>query len=370
MPSKLFLRIDRGSIAASDLTAMTSASRITNVDVPEDCYQYGFESITLDHALLLLGENKSRFGFDLWHYLHSAHGLFGHIADGFVVMPNGSPDFKRRYSEDLGVAIGSLFLAHTIDLRLETVAQIPTNTRLDKHAKVPDFVGFDGTKRKRVYECKGTTAPDDVDKHRQKAKSQLADHHEANVTKFATVTYVPTSSKLIPPFIFVSDPPIPLPSLSLPIAAGLHLILVLEFAGLESAINPLREMLASWVKIEQSTADAEEISFRSRTDFQNQKQNFRSALTDAIERAGSIEIEGRRFAGIGRPAENQGQKIKVFTGVDADYANLLGNALANGDPESDFTLPQYQSEATMTGTQDGNYSRFSDGSLLHVFPTN
>lgn len=369
MPRKLFLRIDRGSIAGTDLSAMMSASQITNVDVPEDCFQYGFDSITLDHALLLLGENKSRFGFDLWHYLHSAHGLFGHIADGFVVMPNGSPDFKRRYSEDLGVAIGSLFLAHTIDLRLETVAQIPTNARLDKHAKVPDFVGFDGTNRKRVYECKGTTAPDDVDKHRQKAKSQLADHHEANVTKFATVTYVPTSSKLIPPFIFVSDPPIPLPRMSRAVVTGLHLVLTLEFSGLQSPVEPLRQMMASWVKLEQTLADGEGMNFRSRSDFQDQQRSFLATLTSAIDLADVIQMEQRRVAGVFRTAENQGRKIKAFTGVDVDHAIAVANALATIEPEATFQIPQYQTEATHTGRQDGTFSRFSDGTILYVYPT-
>ena len=368
MQSKLFVRIDRGSIARDDFAAMTSAHRITNVDVHEDCFQYGFDSITLDHALLLLGQNKSRFGFDLWPYLHSAHGLFGRIADGFVVMPSGSPDFKRRYSEDLGVAIGSLFLAHTIGVRLETVAQIPTNARLEKHAKVPDFIGFDGANLKRVFECKGTTAPDDVDKYRQKAKSQLADHHEANVTKFATVTYVPTSSKLIPPFIFVSDPPIPLPILSLPVATGLHFVLMLEYAGLEAAVEPLRGMLASWVKMEQLSADGDRISFELNADIEEQKQRFRSVLTNAVERAGSMEVKGRRFVGITRSAENQGKKVKVFMGVDADHAILLANTLAGSGSDAGGPLPQYQADATVTGVQDGNFSLLSDGSLLHVYP--
>lgn len=368
MPNKLFVRIDRGSIAAADLTAMTSASQVTSIDVPDDCFQFHFEPISLDHALLLLGDNNSRFGFDLWHYLHSAYGLFSRISDGFVVMPNGSPDFKRRYSEDLGVAIGSLFLANAIGLRLETVAQIPTTTRLDKHSKVPDFFGFDGDDHKRVYECKGTTAPDDVDKHRQKAKSQLADHIEASVTKFALVTYVPTTSKLIPPFIFVSDPPIPLPNLTLAVGVGLHLMLVLRFSGIESPVVPLRQMLAIWVKYEQSFAEGEEMSFGSDFDFQQHNRRFQSALTAAVGQADTFPIEGRSFVGIERIAENQGQKIKVFTGVDADYVLAIGESLADSGPKSAFVLPRYPVESTTTGTQEGTYSRFSDGSLLYVYP--
>lgn len=367
MPRKLFLRIDRGTIAADDGTAMSGSQHVTLVDLPEDCFQYTFESIALDHALLLLGENKSRFGFDLWHYVQSAHGLFGHISDGFVVMPNGSPDFKRRFSEDLGVAIGALFLAHTIELRLETVAQIPTNARLDKHAKIPDFVGFDLARRKRVFECKGTTAPDDVDKHRQKAKSQLAAHVEGNVTKFATVTYVPTSPKLIPPFIFVSDPPIPLPRLSLAVATGLHLLLALEFASVEAPVTQLRKMLSTWVKIDQSIADGEEVAAQLEDLLIAEKAGMLSAIQEGIEQVSEMQIDGRRIVGVDRIAENQGQKVKVFTGIDADHTIAVAQALASSDSETEVRGLSPM-KGTSTGSQDGTFSKFSDGTVLFVYP--
>src|SRR5882724_6212626 len=121
-------------IDSDGLLAIITASKITNVDVPDDCYQYGFKAFDLDHALLLFEVNKSRLGFDHWHYLQSAHSLLGQVPDGFVLIPTSSSDFKRRFSENPGVVIVSLFLAGTIGLRLETVAKIPTTTRLDKHA--------------------------------------------------------------------------------------------------------------------------------------------------------------------------------------------------------------------------------------------
>lgn len=368
MPSKLFLRIDRGTIAAADLAAMTSAPQVMSIDAPDDCFQFHFEPIVLDHALLLFGQNESRFGFDLSYYLHSAQGFFGRIADGFVVMPNGSPDFKRRFSEDLGVAIGSLFLAHSIGLRLETVAQIPTNARLDKHSKVPDFVGFDSTNQKRVYECKGTTSPDDVDKHRQKAKQQLADHNEANVSKFALVTYVPTTSKLIPPFIFVSDPPIPLPRVTEAVAAGLHLMLVLKFSGIDSLLEPLRQMLSTWVKHEQASDNGEEITWNMARDLRAEKEVFQSALMNSVEQSQTIEIEGRRFAGTERAVVDQGQQLRAFTGVDADHVVALGNALRQSGPKGGFTFPRYEAASGVIETQEGSYSRLSDGSLLYIYP--
>src|SRR5690348_4860951 len=106
MTRKLFLRLDQGTLTSQDFTSLVGAPCVTDIDPSDSYYQYTFETVALDHALLLFGINKSRFGFDLFHYLYSAQGFFGQTNEGMVVMPDSGPDFKRRYSEDLGVAIG------------------------------------------------------------------------------------------------------------------------------------------------------------------------------------------------------------------------------------------------------------------------
>lgn len=364
MDHSLFLRIDRDSVAAVDFQSMESASRVMRIHPEENCFLFFFERVRIDHAMLLFGGNESRFGFDLQHYLCSAQGLFRRIKEGFVVMPNGSPDFKRRFSEDLGVAIGAVFLADSLGLRLETVTQIPTNSRLDKHAKVPDFCGYDNANRKLVFECKGTTSSSDVDKHRQKAKSQLAAHTEANVSKFAIVTYVPTTSKLIPPCIFVSDPPIPSPRLSLAVATGLHLLRVLKFSGIESPIAPLRRMLSTWIKIDERISDGQEEEDAKREEFLKQKKQFKSAM-QSMDFPGRSTFRGREFVGTYRPIVINGQSVSVFTGFDLDHVTAVSDALVDGQPASDFVCPRYVSFFAF-GENFGEFSVFSDGSLLEV----
>jgi hypothetical protein len=369
MPRKLFLRLDRASLHADDRTAIAGCDSVAHVDEPEDCFQYSFDPTHLDHALLLLGENKSRFGFDLWHYLYSAQGFFGQTNDGFVLMPDSTPDFKRRFSEDLGVAIGSMFLVDTLSLKWETICQIPINRKLDKHGKTPDFIGFDTTGRKRVYECKGTTAPHDVDKHRQKAKSQLAEHKEANVTKFAMVTYVPTSARLIPPYLFVSDPPILLPTLTERLAAGLHYLLAFQFAGLDGIIEPLRSALALRYKIDASEAVGDVATWQDEQDLATQNSQLVAAANALSQQSGLVAFQGQQFAGTWREAEDQKRKLRAFTGVSTSHVIELASAVcAAPDPQRPFNTPSFSSLRT-ANADDQHFSLFSEGTLLLIEPS-
>ena len=366
MPRKLFLRLDRTTLLADDRKAIVGCDSVTHVDEPEDCFQYSFNPTDLDHALLLLGENKSRFGFDLWHYLHSAHGFFGQTNPGFVLMPESTPDFKRRFSEDLGVAIGSMLLVDSLSLRWETICQIPVNKKLDKHGKTPDFIGFDITGRKRVYECKGTTAPHDVDKHRQKAKSQLSEHKEANVTKFAMVTYVPTSARLIPPYLFVSDPPIPLKLLTEPLAAGLHCLLAFQFAGLDGMIGSLQSALSLRYKIDEMAASGEEPSWEDENELIILNAQCVAESNALSQQNDLLDFQGDRFAGTWREAEDQKRKLRVFTGVSTSHIIEVAQAISSAsDPQRPFHTPSLANPTTATDDNQ-HFSLFSDGTLLLI----
>ena len=367
MTRKLFLRLDRGSLTGDDMKAFASAPPVSEVDSDEDCFQYTFEPVVLDHVLLLLGENKSRFGFDLWHYIHSAHGFFRQTSDGFVVMPDSTPDFKRRYSEDLGIAIGSLSLVDAIGLKWETVSQIPTNKRPDKHAKVPDFVGFDTNSQKRVYECKGTTRPQDVDKHRQKAKDQLADHSEANVSKLAMVTYIPTSSKLIPPYLFVSDPPIPLSFMTEAMAMGLHYLLACQFAGIDSLIEPLQQALAQQYHIKEILANGGEPSWQAGHDLDELHAQITALAGQLAQQENLQEFHEQQFAGIWRDAEDRQRKVRVFSGVSTrQVAEVAAAFTSQSSAQQPFTAPRCQSESVLCGGEEELFSLFSDGTLLLI----
>ena len=367
MPRTLFLRLDPSSLQGDDITAITTSPKVCPVDARENCFQYSFESIDLDHAMLGLGQNKARFGIDLWHYLHSAQGFFGRTDDGFIIMPASTPDFKRRYSEDLGVAVGSLLLAESLALKWETISQIPTNSKLDKHAKTPDFCGFCMDNRKVVYECKGTTAPDDVDKHRRKAKDQLSDHVELNVNKFALVTYVPTSARLIPPYVFVSDPPISAPLITEPLSVGLHYVLVLQFAGLEELVEPLRSALAMRYRIAEAESNGDEPSWHDRHESENLNGEFVAAVNIVLRQTEIVEYAGQQFVGTWRFAEDERRKIRVFLGVSTDQIVNVARALATPvDSQRPFVAPRFQLPSAIQNPKVT--SLFSDGSLLLIEP--
>lgn len=365
MARKLFLRLDQGSLSGDDIAAIINSSPVSTVDSGENCFQFSFPAVVLDHALLLLGGNNSRFGFDLWHYLYSARGFFSQTADGLLVMPDSTPDFKRRYSEDLGVAVGSLLMVESLDVKWETIAQIPTNKRLTKRAKTPDFIGFDSTGRKRVYECKGTTQPHDVDKHRQKAKQQLADHHEANVTKFAAVTYVPTSPKLIPPFLFVSDPPAALSLMTETLATGIHYLQVCEFAALDRLTEPLHQAIALRLAVEEKIASGEEPDWQMQHNRDAAMRQCKEVVGIISQQSDLTEFQGHRFAGIWRSAQEKDTKIKVLTGVSVDQLTDVVDALsARPDTQEPAKAPRFQTDSVMHGTNRTSFSLFSDGTLL------
>lgn len=367
MSKKLFLRLDRASLSTSDIDAFSKGTRVTDVDRTADLYSFDFAPVVLDHALLLLGGNNSKFGFDLWHYLHSASGFFGQTPDGFVVMPNSTPDFKRRFSEDLGVAIGSLLLVDALGVRLETVAQIPTNKKLDKHSKVPDFVAFDRTGLKRVYECKGTTVPNDVDKHRQKAKDQLAQHEESGVPKHAMVTYIPSSTKLLPPFLFVSDPPIKLPLISEAIAAGLHYLLAFEFAGQADLTTLLRQLLSRRHLIDEVMAAGEEPSWEDQNALANLCINFREAANALSEQNGLQDFNGQSFLGVWHVAREADHAVRAFTGVSIDQVRQLSSSfMVLRDIHKAVDIPRFQDASITSDSEPALFSLFSDGTLLLI----
>lgn len=72
--------------------------------------------------------------------------------DIYLSLPlDSTPDHKRKLAEDMGVAVGSIFMVMALGLRWETIAQIPSNAKASK--STPDFLGFDDNDVKRVYEA-------------------------------------------------------------------------------------------------------------------------------------------------------------------------------------------------------------------------
>jgi len=120
----------------------------------DELYSFEFDPVVFTHAWQLLGNSPTRYGNDLSPYLVSTHDFFSHRdRNGLLALTFGTPDFKRRISEDLGASIASLFMVNSFGLKWNTIAQIPENHNLSKTR--PDFEGFNETGERYLYEAKG-----------------------------------------------------------------------------------------------------------------------------------------------------------------------------------------------------------------------
>lgn len=368
MSRKGFLRLDHDSIHADDMAEIVGATNLSTVDAPESCFAFTFHEMEIDHAALLMGRNKDRFGHDIRHYLRSATGFFQDTPNGFVTMPDGGTDFKRRYSEDLGVAIGSLFMVGALRMKWETIAHIPATKTIKGLAKTPDFIGFTEVNQKRVFECKGTTLLQDVDKVRNKAKQQLDTYREAGVRKFALVTYLPISGKAIPPYLFVSDPPLELPTVSFELCVGLHYLHVAEYSGLEETFDALQEVLAARVPFEEHLTNEEEFPWRIRQKYRPLAEYLSDAFQRESDKAETEKIDGEEFIGLWRTTLIGKKTVKVFTGIHRSRIESVIAMLQQPPGDRFGTVSQYESfgKAIVSDTTDLSFNLFGDGTLFLV----
>lgn len=248
--AKTFVRLDEETISP-DLRARILSNNGNLRQVERNVYLFEFDDDVFTHAVLLMGRYPNRFGYDLSLYLHSACCLLrGLNTDGFIVLDRGTTDFKRRASEDLGIAISSLFMVHSFSLKWETISQIPQNRKLSRYT--PDFIGFTPEGKAFIYESKGTTRPQAVEATMNKALQQAKSYPENAENKLGIVSYFPNSARALPPFTFVADPrisdiykPDTIHSLML------HFIKVLEFAGFEETRNSYEDLFRAKIKLEQ-----------------------------------------------------------------------------------------------------------------------
>lgn len=363
MTRNIFLRLDHDSIPSNDIQKILDSNAIVEIDAPENCFSFAFDELELDHAVALLSSKPERFGHDIRHYLRSASGFFKDVPHGFVSMPDAGPDFKKRFSEDLGVSIGALFMMKSFGIKCETIAHIPTNKTLKGLEKTPDFAGFDSENQKMVFECKGTTRPDQIDKFRHDAKVQLGNHTEPEVPKIALVTYIPVSTKLIPPYLFVSDPPIDPVNLTQVMCLGLHYILVCNFSGLEKTSAALRDFMAIRLSLKGITPDSRTYR-KALTQYRPASENLLDTFSKDKNEKDNIFLEGRRFIGTWRTFKHGEKLVKVFTGVEEIQMSNVIDILSKL-PEQDGSAIAILGNRESISVKD-RYSLFSDASLFMV----
>lgn len=321
-------------------------------DDPAGCHLLKFQPITFVHAYGLLGSSPQRFGTDLQLYLATANSFFQWHAKTTQIHLSLSQvtttDAKRRLSEDLGVALASLFMVAAFGVTWDTIAQIPLNKKLG--AKRPDFESFDVADNRYLFEAKGTTALAQVEKALHKAIGQVKQYPESALSKLAIVSYLAADERLFPSQSFVVDP-IALPDTVPPtsdIARLLHGEKLFEFAGLPRTAAAYIRALAAHLRQEQSAG----ISALAPRDpvlsgiFQGERQ------TEGVR---EIEYEGRAYLGRTVATGDAGSSL-LFGVASEKLQHLL------------LMTPAEPSEAASGRDGVETASQFDDGSIVMIIP--
>jgi len=354
---KIFVHFDSSTIAPSILMQMYINNNQLQ-EIEKNIYIFEFDPIVFTHALMLLGQNKNRFGFDLSLYLNTVIYLFNNsftALNGLIIINNGSTDFKRRISEDLGVGISSLFMVKSLCVRWETIAQIPQNKKLSKNT--PDFLGFNSNNERFIYESKGTTQPQNIETIMAKALQQSKGYPENAIGKFAIVSYFPAGSKGMPPFTFIADPPIS--EIFLPNkenAILLHYKYVLEFAGLESTLQAYKNLLSEKFKLDRQDEE-DNVSTYLRLG-NSGLQHFLRQLMETFEqeRQTKEEIEWHDRNYIGRYLHNSNNGGELFLGVEIEKIQRILQLSTNIQEIEDSRSQENREEISV----------FSDGTIFKI----
>lgn len=366
MEKRLFLRLHVPTLGDAFARLVAACPQIQAVENGLTMHRLVFEDIVFDHVLELLGQHPNRFGIDLSVYLSTVQTFFNRTeTDGYIFIPNSGTDFKRRYSEDLGVAIGSLFAVTVYTLLWETIVQLPRDAKLSN--RTPDFLGFDAANAKRMYETKGTTRPETVDAIIRDAKDQLAKHPEPIAGKLALVSYLSASPNALPSFCFVADPPPSTTLITPAFARSLHLLHVLEYIGFAQTLAAARIVRSLQLK-NLENAPSGGLSFNDEKKLSDAGKNLRAIYEDESAKASRLELKDRTFIGRRLEATARQRSFNVFLGMSEEHLkaeigswediNRISNPIKN--------LPPIRNE--FDGRGSPRYSIFSDGTILHVEP--
>jgi len=248
-----YVRFDSSSVPPQVLNSLVPSCE-SLAHVVEHDYLLSLDPARFTHAHLVLGSNPNRFGADLSPHLVTVIDFFSKAPkSNFITLNFGTSDFKRRHSEDLGVAMASLLMVDLFDIEWSTICQIPENRKLSK--KRPDFEGFNSKNDRFLYEAKGTCRLETVIPTIEKAIGQVKSYPEQALRKIAIASYFCSNPRAFPSFSFFVDPE--LPDIVPPDkdhAEQLHLEKVLEFAGCKSSASSYLKYLAAKFTLERKIA--------------------------------------------------------------------------------------------------------------------
>lgn len=331
---------------------MKPAGRSSLLEIAAQCEPrlLQFDPLIFTHAYLLLGKNPTRSGYDLSYYLATVNGFFDRNNGLRQLRLAGTvADIRKRLSEDLAVAISSVFMNTCFGVDWRSIAQIPTNILTRKR---PDFEGFSGEKR-HVWESKGVSAPGGAEKALSAAIEQVKEYPEPSLSKLAIVSYFSHDPRLFESSTFVVDPEMPdIVPPDKETAQLLHVENVLYFAGLPKTASVYMKTLAKYLKAQ---GEGGESAYLYRRVPALPDRPLRFALRDEMGRLQERQVEGRQYSGRRIAGSVDGRKVTFWLGVQSDLLNVASSIAE---------LAAFLDEGTATALHGDEISTLSDRTVL------
>lgn len=356
-----YVRFDSSSVPPQVLNSLVP-SCVSLAHVAEHDYLLSLDPARFTHAHLVLGSNPNRFGADLSPHLVTVIDFFSKAPkSNFITLNFGTSDFKRRHSEDLGVAMASLLMVDLFDIDWSTICQIPENRKLSK--KRPDFEGFNSKEERFLYEAKGTCRLETVIPTIEKAIGQVKNYPEPALRKIAIASYFCSNPRAFPSFSFFVDPE--LPDIVPPDkdhAQQLHLEKVLEFAGCKSSASSYLKYLAAKFSFERKIAsEYPDIIARyapqslGDSKIETALEEFKMSFEREIGSLEAVSEKNRRYQVQRRIVTIEDAKYECVAGIDSKIIAAISE-----DVEFE------KIESVSDSEPDSAFSQFSDGTMFQL----
>jgi len=341
---------------AHGLTGLTSF--VPSTHLPDSVRFLAINPAIFTHAYLLLGEQSQRFGNDLTLYLTTVRAFFerADAVGGIAIPTTGDQDFRRRVSEDLGVALAAYFMVQMFGLTWESISQIPQNANLSK--KRPDFQGYTTANARLLFEAKGTTQMANVEKALSKAIGQVKGYPESASAKVAIVSYLNADVRFFPSTSFVVDPPA-LPDEVKPDAETsrfLHFEKVLQYAGLPVTAKKYVTALSHKLREQHRAEQGELLSVKRVERLEKQQTELKDQFAGEFSRTPRPGIRAAETAFVGQLVEDNTNRLTIFFGV----------AMPVLEAGIEFKEPERKLETRVTEVDGVITSTLSDGTILRI----
>lgn len=317
-------------------------------EVTNGLYLFRFDDVRFLHVLRLL--KPETFGYDVSEYLQAVIFKLSRMKNQtFIRLDMGSPDFKRRSSEEFGVVMAALFMADSFNLDWSTITQIDEGTKTKK----PDYIGYQiMTNNEYIFEAKGTTDYRKVDGYLKKALDQLNEYGGDKSSKYAVVSSFMNSKRVSPSHMIVADPPyIGKMKFTPMLARRMHYAKVLS--SMDMPISSKYMMKSAIIKAKQLYNDrinTNQTKFLSNYYDMNHYESLEMQEEIKKNKEKMELINGRYTVIQERKIENE--NVKISFGVKSI---ILDRIIAGEDIDTRFN------EST-----EGNISYLSDGTYMKV----